>query len=202
MNENEIHAGKDYIIKVGHNEVKVKVLSHTGHSWIVKTAGGKIMPIQMADRFVRQVALTGEVPLQTPATPAEADATETSTSPTVPVTVATEVAMPEPPATVPPPAIPPTEAATPATIPVATTEKKLSMLDAAAKVLEAATAPMTVKEIIAAMEESGLWKPGNGLTPANSLVAAVGQEIKKKPSPRFRKTAPGKFEYAGGERHE
>ena len=55
MNENEIHAGKDYIIKVGHNEVKVKVLSHTGHSWIVKTAGGKIMPIQMADRFVRQL---------------------------------------------------------------------------------------------------------------------------------------------------
>ena len=182
MNENEIHAGKDYIIKVGHNEVKVKVLNHTGHSWIVKTVGGKIMPIQMADRFVRQLNAEPE-----PVVPA----TETAAlqvAPTDAVTAATEATIPSEPATVPISAIPATEAPEP--------EKKLTMLDAAAKVLETARHPMTVKEILAAMEESGLWKPGKGLTPANSLVAAIGIETRHKPNPRFLKTAPGKFEYA------
>ena len=53
MNANEIHAGKDYLVKIAFNEVKVKVRSHTGHSWIVRTAGGRIMPIQNIDRFVK-----------------------------------------------------------------------------------------------------------------------------------------------------
>jgi len=191
MNENEIHAGKDYIIKVGHNEVKVKVLNHTGHSWIVKTAGGKIMPIQMADRFVRQLNAEPEsvAPPEDTAVPPVA--------PTDAVTAATEATTPETMATVPPPAVPAELASISPSAPSATAEKKLSMLAAAAKVLETATAPMTVKEIIAAMEEAGLWKPGKGLTPANSLVAAIGVETRRKPNPRFRKTAPGKFEYAG-----
>ena len=30
MNANEIHSGKDYIVKVGHNQVKVKVISGSG----------------------------------------------------------------------------------------------------------------------------------------------------------------------------
>ena len=206
MNVNEIIVGKDYILKVAHNNVKVKVLSHTGHSWIVKTAGGKIMPVQMADRFVRSlnvepeaVSPASEVP-QNPASPAEVNETEVPASPTDAGTMATEAITPEPSATVPPPAVPAELALisppVPATPISATAEKTLSMLDAAAKVLEAATAPMTIKEILAVMEESGFWKPGKGLTPANSLVAAVGQEIKKKSNPRFRKTAPGKFEYA------
>jgi len=181
MNTNEIIVGRDYIIKIAHNNVKVKVLSHTGHSWIVKTAGGKIMPIQMADRFVRPVAPAGDVPLQTPAMPAEAE------EPIVqPVLVPAPVTAP----------------AEPATSALVASEKKLSMLDAAAKVLETAAAPMTVKEILAAMEEAGLWKPGKGLTPANSLVAAIGVETRRKPHPRFRKTAPGTFEYAGGRENE
>jgi len=134
-----------------------------------------------------------EVP-QVPATPAEVP-----TSPAVAVTAATEAITSTEPATVPSPAVPvelaPASPSVPAMPAPASTEKKLTMLDAAAKVLETATAPMTVKEILAAMEESGLWKPGKGLTPANSLVAAIGIETRRKPNPRFRKTAPGKFEY-------
>jgi len=193
MDANEIIVGKDYIVKVGHNDVKVKVLNHTGHSWIVKTAGGKIMPIQMADRFVRQLNVEPEsiVPTTEAAVP--------SVAPTDAVTAATEATTPAEPATLPPPAVPSSAPVTPVS---ATTEKKLSMLDAAAKVLETAIAPMTVKEILTAMEETGLWKPGKGLTPDRTLIAGISVEIKKKPNPRFRKTAPGTFEYIGGERHE
>jgi len=184
MNANEIIVGKDYILKVAHNNVKVKVLSHTGHSWIVKTAGGKIMPIQMADRFVRQLNVEPES-----VAPTEAHGMEATATPPDAETTVTETTIPPEPATLPTSAIPVAESAT------APQDKKLSMLDAAAKVLETAPAPMTVKEILAAMEESGLWTPGKGLTPANSLVAAIGIETRRKTNPRFRKTAPGKFEY-------
>ena len=162
MNANEIHAGKDYLVKIAFNEVKVKVLSHIGHSWIVRTAGGRIMPIQNIDRFV-QVAPVGELPLPTSATPAEAEEIPNSEVPVPPLTI--------------------------------NSAKKLSMLDAAAKVLKTAGHPMTIKEILAAMEESGLWTQGRGRTPANSLVAAIGLEIRKRTKRRFHKTAPGTFEF-------
>lgn len=181
MNANEIIVGKDYILKIAHNNVKVKVLSQSGHSWIVKTAGGKIMPIQMADRFVRQVAPAGEVPLQTPATPAEAE------EPIVP------------PVPVPAPVPAPAEPATPALV---ATEKKLSMLDAAAQVLKDAGHPMKINDILDAMQTSDIWTPGKGLTPDRTIIAGISVEMKKKPHPRFRKTAPGTFEYVGGVNHD
>jgi len=203
MNENEIHAGKDYIIKVGHNEVKIKVLSHTGHSWIVKTAGGKIMPIQMADRFVRQVAPAGDVPLQTPASPAEANETEAPVSPTDAVTAATEATIPPEPATVTPPTVPAELAlispSVPANLVSATTEKKLSMLDAAAQVLKTAGHPMKINDILDAMQTTGLWKPGPGKTPDRTLISGFGTEIRRRIKNRFRKTAPDTFEYVGGQ---
>jgi len=185
MNANEIIVGKDYILKIAHNEVKVKVLSNVGHSWIVKTVGGKVMPVQNADRFIRQVAPTGEVPLPV----SETEGMKASTTPPDAETTATAATMTTEPVTVSTSPTPANEAPEP--------EKKFTMLDAAAKVLETARHPMTIKEIIAAMEESGLWTPGKGLTPANSLVAAIGLEIRKRTKQRFRKTAPGKFEYAG-----
>lgn len=202
MNANEIIVGKDYIIKIAHNSVKVKVLSHSGHSWIVKTAGGKIMPVQMADRFVRAVDHTPEtVTILVPAESQEPQTPEpeTATGPIIPAapapvpsTVPTEPVTPQAAIQVPPPGT---------STPTAT-EKKLSMLDAAAKVLETATAPMTAKEILSAMEEAGLWKPGKGLTPDRTILAGIFTEIKRKLHPRFRKTAPGTFEYIGGANHD
>mgnify|MGYP001329943638 CR=1 FL=1 len=185
MNANEIIVGKDYILKIAHNEVKVKVLSNVGHSWIVKTAGGKVMPVQNADRFIRQIVPADVVPLQA----SEAEGTETPATPPEAETAATAATMPPEPATIPTSATPATEATEP--------EKKLTMLDAAAQVLKTAGHPMTIKEILDAMQTSGFWAPGKGLTPDRTLISGIGVETRRKPNPRFRKTAPGKFEYAG-----
>ena len=75
-------------------------------------------------------------------------------------------------------------------------QSKLSMLDAAAEVLKGSTYPMSAKELIAAMEEAGLWKTGRGLTPANTLSAALNREISRKENPRFQKTGKGMFALA------
>ena len=82
-------------------------------------------------------------------------------------------------------------------------KSKLSMLNAAAEVLKGASYPMSAKELIAAMEEAELWKSDRGLTPANTLSAALNREIAKKENPRFQKTGKGMFALAentqGGE---
>ncbi|MDD5697876.1 MAG: winged helix-turn-helix domain-containing protein [Victivallaceae bacterium] len=158
MNANEIHSGKDYIVKVGHNEVKVKVISGSDRGWVVKTAGGKFMPVNNSERFIRPVE---HAPV--PAVPAET--------------------------------------ATPAvSAPVANPDKKLTMLDAAAEILKGVSHPMSAKELIVAMEDSGIWKSPAGKTPWNSLVAAISRDVQKA-NPRFRKTGKGLFALAeqGGE---
>jgi len=81
-------------------------------------------------------------------------------------------------------------------------QSKLSMLDAAAEILKGSTYPMSAKELIAAMEEAGIWKSPAGKTPANSLCAAILRDSRKE-NPRFRKTGKGMFALAentqGGE---
>ena len=73
-------------------------------------------------------------------------------------------------------------------------EKKLSALDAAAKVLGETGAAMTAGEMIAAMAEKGYWSSPNGLTPAATLYAAILREITTKgKESRFAKTERGKF---------
>jgi hypothetical protein len=71
---------------------------------------------------------------------------------------------------------------------------KLSMLDAAAKVLSQAAEPMGTKELIEVMVTKGLWSSPAGQTPHATLHAAVNREIKnKKGESRFRKTDRGRF---------
>lgn len=194
MQEHEIQTGKDYIVKIAHNQVKVRVLNGSDHSWMVKTSGGKFMSVSNAERFVRAVEHppipANEAPHQT----TEVQVAEAVAMPPEAVTTPTAATMPPEPVTVPTSASSATEATEP--------EKKLTMLDAAAQILESATTPMTIKDILTAMEESGLWQPGTGKTPGNSLISAIGTEQRRKPNPRFRKTAPGTFEYAGGADHE
>jgi len=73
-------------------------------------------------------------------------------------------------------------------------DKKLSALDAAAKVLEEAAKPMNCQEMIAAMAEKGLWTSPAGKTPASTLYAAIAREIKIKGNQaRFQKAARGQF---------
>jgi hypothetical protein len=74
-------------------------------------------------------------------------------------------------------------------------EKKLSALDAAAKVLGETGQPMTSGELIEAMSKKGYWSSPNGQTPEATLYAAMIREIAKKgKDSRFAKAERGKFE--------
>jgi HB1, ASXL, restriction endonuclease HTH domain len=72
--------------------------------------------------------------------------------------------------------------------------KKLSALDAAAKVLEEAGQPMTCAEMIAAMAEKGYWTSPAGKTPEGTLYSALLRELNTKgDAARFHKTGRGQF---------
>ncbi len=77
------------------------------------------------------------------------------------------------------------------------TNKPLSGLDAAAKVLADAGQPMRARELVNTMIERGLWKSG-GKTPHATIYAAMIREIAaKKNAARFRKTDRGLFAFNG-----
>jgi hypothetical protein len=72
--------------------------------------------------------------------------------------------------------------------------KKMSCLDAAAKVLTDAGTAMTTGEMIEAMGRKKLWSSPNGQTPSATLYSAIQREIKAKgKDARFKKTERGKF---------
>jgi hypothetical protein len=72
--------------------------------------------------------------------------------------------------------------------------KKLSALDAAAKVLGETGQAMTCQEMITQMAAKGYWNSPKGRTPAGTLYSAVLREIAAKGAEaRFVKTARGKF---------
>jgi hypothetical protein len=72
--------------------------------------------------------------------------------------------------------------------------KKLSAVDAAARVLGESGQAMNCPELIAAMAAQGYWSSPRGRTPAGTLYSAVLRELQTKgDQARFRKTARGKF---------
>ena len=76
--------------------------------------------------------------------------------------------------------------------------KKISAIDAAAKVLADAGQPMNTKEMIEAMATKGLWNSPKGKTPHATLYAAILRELKvKKADARFKKVERGKFAATG-----
>lgn len=79
----------------------------------------------------------------------------------------------------------------------ATNGKKLSALDAAAKVLSASKEPMNAKQMIEAMAAKGLWTSPAGKTPHATLVSAITREIATKgKEARFKKADRGQFTLA------
>lgn len=71
--------------------------------------------------------------------------------------------------------------------------KKPSALDAAAKVLGEAGAPMNCQEMIHAMAEKGYWTSPGGQTPHATLYSAIVREINVKgKDARFVKAERGK----------
>jgi hypothetical protein len=76
-------------------------------------------------------------------------------------------------------------------------EKKVSALDAAARVLGEAKEPMNCQEMIEAMAAKGYWKSPGGKTPHATLYSAILREIDKKgKESRFKKAERGKFAIA------
>ena len=76
----------------------------------------------------------------------------------------------------------------------ATSEKKLSALNAAAKVLAASNEPLNAKQMVEAMTTKGLWTSPGGKTPHATLYSAILREIKTKgKESRFKKTDRGHF---------
>jgi hypothetical protein len=76
-------------------------------------------------------------------------------------------------------------------------EKKLSALDAAAKVLGETGQAMSCPELISAMAAKGYWTSPGGKTPQATLYAAIAREIATKDAlSRFRKADRGKFALA------
>jgi hypothetical protein len=72
--------------------------------------------------------------------------------------------------------------------------KRLSAIDAAAKVLGEAGQPMRCPEMIEAMAKKGYWRSPGGKTPAATLYASILRELKiRGAKARFRKTGRGTF---------
>jgi hypothetical protein len=72
--------------------------------------------------------------------------------------------------------------------------KKVSALDAAARLLGEAGRPMNSQEMITEMAEKGYWKSPGGKTPHATLFAAMLREIKTKGKEfRFAKAERGRF---------
>lgn len=72
--------------------------------------------------------------------------------------------------------------------------KRVSAVDAAAKVLSGSKEPMNTKEMIEAMAAKGLWKTPGGKTPHATLYSAIIKEIATKgKESRFKKTERGHF---------
>lgn len=73
-------------------------------------------------------------------------------------------------------------------------DKKLSAIDAAAKVLTETKQAMNAKELIEAMAAKKLWTSPGGKTPHATLYSAILREINTKGNDaRFKKTERGKF---------
>jgi hypothetical protein len=76
-------------------------------------------------------------------------------------------------------------------------EKKLSGLDAAAKVLAEANEPLSTKQMVEAMAAKGYWTSPGGKTPAATLYSAILREIQtKEAESRSVKTDRGRFALA------
>jgi hypothetical protein len=72
--------------------------------------------------------------------------------------------------------------------------KKMSALDAAARVLTETGQPMNCGELVERMAAKGYWSSPAGATPWSTLNAAIAREIKVKGADsRFVKAERGKF---------
>ena len=71
---------------------------------------------------------------------------------------------------------------------------KMSLFKAAIAVLEESEEAMNTKSLVEAAKERGLWAPGAGKTPEQTLYSAIVRDIKVKGADsRFKLVARGHF---------
>ena len=82
--------------------------------------------------------------------------------------------------------------------PAATGDKpKLSLLKAAIAVLAESDEALNTKQMIEQTKAKGLWTPGEGKTPEQTLYSAIAREIKAKgENSRFKLVTKGHFKLA------
>ena len=74
---------------------------------------------------------------------------------------------------------------------------KLSLLKAAIAVLEESDEALNTKQMIEKAKAKGLWTPGEGKTPEQTLYSAIAREIKAKgENSRFKLVTKGHFKLA------
>lgn len=164
-----ITVGTIVMVKVGRNEIEVVVTEITANGWKVKKVGSdREFIVSRIERVIAEPGAPGTIP-----------ATESEG----------EFAVPEAEEEVDTPNPAPESGGSP--------EKKLSLLNAAIKVLQESEAPLNTKEIIAKVIAADLWSPNGAKTPEQSLYSAFFREIKEKETPRVRKSIArrGAFEF-------
>ena len=88
------------------------------------------------------------------------------------------------------------ETGEPASVPTtpAAPKKKLSLLNAALEVLKSGDESLAARQMVEAAKDRGIWTPGAGKTPEQTLYSAIMREIKAKgDASRFVKDARGHF---------
>ena len=164
---NEFKAGDRAYTKVGRNLVEVRVKAKTETGWTVTTRTGRTLAVRSLEAVPGAAA--GIASAATPKAAAKAAKAAAKATPK---------------------AAPKTEAA-------AVPKKGLSLLNAAATVLERSGEAMPVRAIIEEAKASGLWTPTGGKTPEQTLYSAIIREIKDKGgASRFRKDGRGRFSFA------
>ena len=73
------------------------------------------------------------------------------------------------------------------------TEKRLSALDAAFKVLSETSEPLNTIQLVEAMSTKGYWTSPGGKTPHATLYSAILRDLSKGDESRFVKTERGRF---------
>lgn len=144
-------------------------------SWRVRTRTG-------ATKVVRRLESPDGLRVETADnTPATEEAT--------PATTVSDTVVAEEQPTEPLAPIVPSEKAVPPT--------KLSLVNAAAAVLERSDEPLPVKAMIEQAKAAGLWSPGGGKTPEQTLYSSIIREIREKGErSRFRRgEAKGTFAF-------
>ena len=164
---NEFKAGDRAYTKVGRNLVEVRVKAKTETGWTVTTRTGRTLAVRSLEAVPG--AAVGIASAGTPKAAAKAAKAAAKAAPK---------------------AAPKTEAA-------AVPKKGLSLLNAAATVLERSGEAMPVRAMIEEAKASGLWTPTGGKTPEQTLYSAIIREIKDKGvASRFRKDGRGRFSFA------